>query len=207
MQKRAVARDYPVSHVMSVGLLLWSYRLKGEPMTEQEKYELALYLSEVKRDKPDGYSKPGATISLYFVKVSTTSNKIRNTSGYFDDFNAFSDLEFNARIGVQFGVYAERIEYVNVYTVDLPKSEQMAKMFKRISRIQAKLPFRPQSFGQFVVMIADALGCKQVIQCMDSTRFSDYDEREHRFWTLKEGQGVIDHVASTVLDELKAIPA
>lgn len=94
-------------------------------------------------------------------------------------------------------LYAWDVEYRDVLSVDLRKSERMTWLLRRIrqslERAEAKGGL-PLTFGQFAGRVAHA--CQGQFFCMkQDNRHEGYDESDYRLLPLGEGISAIDRIA------------
>jgi hypothetical protein len=60
-------------------------------------------------------------------------------------------------------VYAMGAEYRAVYAVDVVRAEAMAKTLRTVQRFLDRSPVRPETFGQFALLVAQALKIKALV--------------------------------------------
>ncbi len=140
-----------------------------------------------------------------FVTVTTEGNlEVRNPSDYDQDFAPFCDLRFRCQSSGDMNdakPYAYAIEYRGLSTVNLRDAERMLKMLKRIEKATKSFPVAPETFGQFVQLMCQALKVTHVVK--DGKGNGWHNETEHTTWKVSEIQWLIDRQISEFLEANK----
>ncbi len=162
-------------------------------MAEQDRAtrELAVLIPEhIKQDF--GY---GHQVFEYSVATVDANTRVRNCSDSDDaPFCAFADLTFRTQISGNFGdlkPYAFSLEYRGIHSLDLRRAESCIKMLRKIDKASEAFPVRPETFGQYVAMMAKALKITGALQTPENGgRW--HDETQYIRWAAKDIQLLID---------------
>lgn len=157
---------------------------------KKEKETLAVYVQKnaAKRDREYG------TLSLGIVRVED-GGKIRNP-GYDHPYN---DLTFDAQWRVESPTeptYGWEAKYRNVYSVGLQRAKRMYKTLQKVEKVRGKSLISPTTFGQYVALMAHALGINKVIRQRTPSGNGDYDGGEYSTYGLDMAQTIIDGLIS-----------
>lgn len=129
----------------------------------------------------------------YSFATVNTADKVRNVSDH-GELAPFCGLAFRcqASAGMCDGKpYAYSVEFRDVHSVNLAEAERMAKMLKRIEKIERSFPVRPETFGQFVQLVCHGLKVSRVLkEGIKGGR--SHDETEYSNWKPSEIQWLID---------------
>lgn len=93
-------------------------------------------------------------------------------------------------------LYAWSIEY-HCSHVDLERVKGMAKTLDTVSKRMVKTAAtygRPQTYGQFLLHFARAIGATRMVFPAKGTNGRSYNEREHRFSDLASGADTVDYM-------------
>lgn len=177
---------------------------------EKEVYGLYLGKGSVESDKPFSHdSTPGhARLSVIVFRdpnsINTPGSAIRNPS-----YTPFDHLEFSAWWDgnkSEGKTYGWQVTYRDIYSVDLREAERMTKMLRKASKV--KMPIQPETFGQFAVLMAKALGIKKFVRNIDPDRWSSsYDEQKHAILDIRDGGRIIDEEIAKVQKMQKEVYA
>ena len=180
---------------------------------KEEKLEVALYWDGHAIDQTDCCRGFG-TLSLSFVTVRTNEagfNEVRNPSSSSWDGSPYADLQlhtqWNTDAGAQYKAdctYGESAYYKSPYCVGLHEAERMAKMLKRIAKVEEKFPVRPATFGQWVVLLCAGLGVKRL--CVTEKSRGWHHENSHDFYPIAEAQRRVDDAIVGTFPKLQEIP-
>jgi hypothetical protein len=120
--------------------------------------------------RPPTYGSDNDRLEVVVHPVIIEGGKIRNLSwGYGSEGGEFADLQAGAwidktfdREGFIFQIH-DCLEYREVYTINEPRAESMAKTLRllnrRISKLIEKFGY-PQDFAAFLGYLGQAVGCK-----------------------------------------------
>lgn len=146
------------------------------------------------------------------LTVSATSTTIRNLGKetvrglYLADFRIDSQ---GTNGDADRHLYAWQYRYHDVYDVDRPKAEAMAKTLKTLETRLAKTDEtygRPKTFGSYVARLAVALGADTILRPRaDTSRGWSYADTEHTWHTIQAGVDVIDHLVRTWTDRRERV--
>ncbi len=162
-----------------------------------EKEKLAVHVGHVKAD----YNY-GSQVFEYGIVTIDAQSRVRNCSDLYPETADFYDLRFRCQVskGIdELKPFAYSCEYRGVYSVGLREAERMIRVLRKIAKAEDKFLVRPTTFGQYVSMLARALGITEVVQ--DGQGNGWHDETEHVFWKLSDCQYVIDAQIATFLAE------
>jgi hypothetical protein len=135
---------------------------------------------------------------LRFAKVSS-----RHNVSFPDSTSCFDNLAFRCQWNVNDRwtpgeeTYGWSTDYRNVGNVGLNRAECMALTLKRIAEIEETLPFKPSSFGEYAVIMAQRLGLNpDSIGCLksqdDSPGLHEIEAKKHARLNSSELRIAID---------------
>ena len=130
------------------------------------------------------------TYSLTIVGVHD-GEKIRNLS---DCDSPMADLTVNCQWDAKKPehVYAMEAEYRAVYAVDVVRAEAMAKTLRTVKRFLDRSPVRPETFGQFALLVAQALKIKLLVIDRSLRPVQWHTEGEYQILNSREIQSRVD---------------
>lgn len=134
-------------------------------------------------------------IELSIVEVSPT-DKIQNPS----HDHEFENLRFRAQWDTnredereRERTYGWEISYRDVYSVDLDDVNRFAKVLRRARKALETSTVKPVTFGQYVTIVADALGISTVVvESIHSEDSIQYRDRTFNFWSMQDAAMLID---------------
>lgn len=132
------------------------------------KPRLAILIEPCKVDQ--SYGSTSGSWNLSVVRIDPKDEKPRNCSR--DDYDTdathmFDDLAIRGHFSWYDGKFTLGgfyVEYLNVYSIDLRTLETLSKGLKRCEKIRASFPIQPETFGQFVCLLAAGLGIKECVR-------------------------------------------
>ena len=86
--------------------------------------------------------------------------------------------------------YGYGVRYGQVFSVELRDAERMYKMLKRVEKARESFPIQPETFGQFVQLMCQALGVKRVVKAGAGNGW--HSETEYTTWKPTEIQWLVD---------------
>jgi hypothetical protein len=137
-------------------------------------------------------------------------------SGGYHEVESLADLEIRNQVssdhapeGSSDGSYGWSVEYRGVFSANLERVENMAKVLRKVSRSMEKqrdASGSPATFGQYVARALQALGIKQVV-ILKPREWPNAED--NRLRVQKPGRVVdeIDHVTRRMARELTALAA
>lgn len=122
--------------------------------------------------------------------VDITDGKVRNP----DSDSPYRDLTFRVQWDKdnQDRTYGWEVRYRDAFIIGLREAERMVKMLRKIESIEQKLPVRPQTFGQYVGLIAAGLKLDSAKKVAKGETSSYYPEMSFQDWKLSEAGWLID---------------
>lgn len=81
--------------------------------------------------------------------------------------------------------------YSQVHHVDRRRAEHMVKMLRKIERAEQGLPIRPQTYGQYVQLMCQALGVQKAAYLVGNGA-GWHDENEYTIRDIRDIGGNID---------------
>ena len=150
-----------------------------------------VYLNKSALKGSDRLSKC-ATLSIGIVRIMETG-QIRNPSDH-----PFTDAQFYVQWNGEDDAtrpehtYAWSLNYANVYSVDLDKAERMVKFLRKVEKAESKTPIRPTTFGQYVTLMASALGITKLVKPSSANAGWDYDSGNDSVYPVSDAQYAID---------------
>jgi hypothetical protein len=144
-----------------------------------------------------------AFVKVHIVEVFNDGS-IRNPGSY--DESGFEDLVFSALVDAQRSdgtseVFGYDLEYRDLYTVGLMKAETILKTLRKARRLRGNFPFEPQSFGQYVAMLAKGLGITKVVQAVEGQSvMGSYNENKYRIRDLAYAAGMVDDLTRKAIE-------
>ncbi len=148
------------------------------------------------------YSYGTQSFKYRFVTVDKIQGHVRNPSASDGKpFDGFDDLSFRCQASSDMcdgKPYGYSIEYHDVGRVEARDAERMTAMFKRLQKIEAAFPVRPETFGQYVALICHGLGVECCIQDRDGGN-GWHHETEHQQWNGTDIQWLVDRQIDTFL--------
>ena len=173
------------------------------------KPRLAVMIEPCKVDQ--SYGSTSGSWNLSIVKIDPKDEKPRNCSR--DDYDSdathmFDDLAIRGHFSWydgKFTIGGFYVEYLNVYSIDLRVLETLARGLKRCEKIRAGFPITPETFGQFVCLLAAGLGVKECVR-----KWGEVGARNRDSWSylahqwqilpLSSAQRIIDDEMDRVRD-------
>lgn len=150
------------------------------------------------------YGASGSIWELQVVRVDAAKEAPRNCDR--DNWERpeeriFEDLAIRCYVSWYDGKFAAQqfsVEYKNVYSVDMNCVKILFAGLQRVQKTIDSFPVRPESFGQFVCLLATGLGVKEMI------RKSPHAERQGRSSSYSDYQWQVLAIASAqrIIDEL-----
>ncbi len=175
------------------------------PTLKQQRADSPLLIAlHIRHEIKADYSYGTQSFHLGFVTVEKAGPKqgsVRNPSSD-GVFFAFQDLQFRCQASADMcegKPYAYSIEYHDVGRVEARDAERMTAMFKRLQKIEASFPIRPETFGQYVALVCNGLGVDCAIR--DMSAGSWHNETEHQTWKGTDIQWLVDRQIDTFLTE------
>lgn len=107
----------------------------------------------------------------------------------------FDDLELSVYISWfngQFSANSFSVRYHGYMFVDMADAENMLKGLKKASKVWKAFPIQPQSFGQFVVLMAGGFGVKECCRVRHDGHTGMYTDSEWQYLPLSYIQHWID---------------
>lgn len=141
-------------------------------------------------------------LELSIVEVSPT-DKIQNPGHQHE----FDGLRFRCqwdtvRKDERERTYGWEISYRDVYSVNLEDVNRFAKVLRRARKALEKSTVKPMTFGQYVTIIADALGISTVVvESIHSEDSIQYRNRTFNFWSMQDAATLIDGMILTSREE------
>lgn len=125
------------------------------------------------------------------ISIVDISEGVRNPGSE----HAFNDLSFRAQWDIDGGTrtYGWEAAYRDVYIVRLAEAKRMFSTLQKIEKAYLRAKVKPLTFGQYVTVVALALGIKHVKK--ESIRSPDvltYSEREFQDWSISDAAFLID---------------
>ncbi len=166
---------------------------------KEETRRMAVYVAPIKAD----YNY-GSQVFEYSIVTVDAAGKVRNCSDT-DPFSAdFDDLIFRCQVSRAISdgkPFAYSCEYRGIHSLDLTRAERCLKMLRKVAKASDKFPVRPESFGQYVQMMARALGITALVQHPKDGGSGWHDETNYITWKAKDIQYVIDAQITAFLAE------
>ena len=177
-------------------------------MTTKEKARLAVLIEPIKLDRTYGAESQGWELSI--VAIDPKDEKPRNISR--DSYeNHETDIFDDLGIRCHFSWFDGRFvatsfytEYRQVYSIDLRVLETLTKGLKKVAKIVASFPIQPESFGQYVCLLAAGFGVKECVRKyggLGNRCSSYYLDHTWQVLPISSAQRIIDEE----LDRVKAI--
>jgi hypothetical protein len=179
--------------------------------TQKEKTRYAVLIEAPKVDR--SYGSSGAFWELNVVRIDAAKESPRNCARdswerpeerMFDDLNircyySWYDDKFQA--------HSYTVEYKNVYSVDLNCAEILMGGLKRVQKIVSAFPVQPESFGQFVCLVAAGLGVKECVRkhpATDGRRNGNgmYSDYTWQVLPIGSAQRIVDEHLDAVKEQL-----
>jgi len=92
--------------------------------------------------------------------------------------------------------YGWTMDYRNLYSVGKARAEEMVQTFRKAAKAKV-FPVRPQTFGQYCVLMARAIGVTKFAQCYEDSPTGSYSDMDIRISELNaDAQGAIDWAVS-----------
>lgn len=149
--------------------------------------------------KPQQYDTHDSTYSLSILRVDPRDDKPRNCSrtGAWDapGTEMFDDLAISCLLQWSNGKFSADcfdVTYRGYMVLSLMDLEVMRKGLKRIEKIRAAFPCRPQTFGQFAQMLCMGLGVKEICRETRANHTGFYTDNEYQYLPISYAQGFID---------------
>jgi hypothetical protein len=134
--------------------------------------------------------------SLQIIQVE--NGKIRNPGS--DD--AFDNLEFSAQWDSRHltdTTYAWQVSYRDVFRVELDNARRMVKTLEKVDKLRAKFPVQPNTFGQYVALVAAGLGLAGAYkESRRSVGSGTYSENDYTEFSLADAGTIIDDLIQGV---------
>ncbi len=147
------------------------------------------------------YNSMGSIWELEIVRIDPGKEEPRNCAR--DNWDRpeeriFDDMKIRCYVSWYDGKFTAQpsgVEYRNVYSVDMNCVKILSDGLKRVGKIVESFPCQPETFGQYVCLVASGLGVKEMIrksphesrQC--GSMYSDY---QWQTLPLTSAQRVID---------------
>jgi len=172
-------------------------------MREEKKAapRLVVYLSKW---KPEQYDTDSSCYRIHILYVEE-DGKPRNCSrsgeyhapgtGMFEDFEMSCHMTW--RDG-QFTASSFETRYHGYMYVELKDAEVMLKTLKRAAKISDAFPVRPQTFGQYVALMASGFGVKECCKESHESNTGFYTDSEWLYLPLHYAQGWIDEEIESI---------
>jgi hypothetical protein len=165
------------------------------PTSKQSTELLAIYLPKTVVEDAD---TPGlATIELSIVKTEYSNGERQpaysHVEKHLQNFKIYAQLEKSQK----YTTYAWQAHYSGPMTLGIRDLEEKLKWMKKVDRVIKGFPVKPQSFGQFVQMLASGLKIKSVIRRSTPERLQktglEFDHPDFRYLESEIDRDIRDY--------------
>jgi hypothetical protein len=123
-----------------------------------------------------------------------------------DDDDRYAALTFRTHLCWEAGelaVFGHHLSYYDLFSVDLSRAERMVALLRKIRKAEATLPVNPSDFGQYVALLAPAVGIKYMVMAEDDdteTR-NHYPSGWYRIRPIRDAQVYIQNLITEVKEK------
>jgi hypothetical protein len=116
-----------------------------------------------------------------------------------DDEDAYAGLAFRGYLGWATGevklIGCELANY-DLLAVDLSRAERMVSLLRKIRDAESKLPVTPTDFGQYIALLAPAVGIRYVVTAADeeTDNRNCYPDGWYRIGAIRDAQGCVQNL-------------
>jgi len=120
-----------------------------------------------------------------------------------DDDDAYAGLAFRGYLGWATGevkLIGRELAYYDLFAVDLSRAERMVSLLRKIRAAEAKLPVTPADLGQYVALLAPAVGIRYMVTAEDeeTERRNCYPEGWYRIGAIRDAQVYLQNLIVSV---------
>ena len=148
-------------------------------MTQKSKPKVRFAVMVEPPEIDSSYGSSGNFWELSIVRIDAEKESPRNCdrdSWERPEERIFEDLAIRCYISWYGGKFEARsfsVEYRRVFSVDMNCAKILFSGLQRVHKIIESFPIKPESFGQFVCLLAGGLGVKEMV------RKSPHSDRRH----------------------------
>jgi hypothetical protein len=149
---------------------------------------------------------------LHFV--TTDEGRVRNLNNYTRTGRMFQDLRFRGQWNTDRpdqGVYSNELSIKGARIHRVSEAQELLDVMKTIEKARESIAISPASFGQYIVLMCQALKIrKAVIQSSERTRsgWGSYDDYDFRELTMASSvQTLIDDTIQRTYPQKEAVNA
>lgn len=140
------------------------------------------------------------TFNVYVVELQHNKG-VRRVRGVGSD-SAFDNMAFHVQWDTEGchstpleHTYGWQVRYRDVYSVDLSDAERMVQTLRKAAKAYAALTVKPVTFGQYVAMLANALGIHGALtESKQGNGSHYYDDNIYLEHNLADAAEIIDRV-------------
>jgi hypothetical protein len=160
-----------------------------------EMSKISLFINPQRMDKSSG------DIHVWELSFVTRNEKgeVRNLDSYTRTTRMFGDLEFRAQWNINYAdreVYGQDLLLTGCRIKSVSEAQELLDVMKLVEKARASFAIQPTSFGQFVVLMCQALKIKTAVVSGNRERrtgFGGYDDYDYRHLAMdSEVQRLID---------------
>ena len=176
----------------------------------QPKTRFAVLIEEPKLDT--SYSASGCVWELSVVRVDPAKEEPRNCdrdSWERPEERIFEDMKIRCYISWYGGKWETArsftVEYKNVYTVDSNAVKILSAGLARVEKIVKSFPVQPETFGQYVCLLASRLGVKELIRKSPNAKRRDgfgYSEYQWQVLPVACAQRIVEELLEQAKDQM-----